>query len=190
MNAVDIFSDILNHEVQGIMMHGELADYFDFLDLMGFKRLHEYQFLSECACMRGIHRYVINHYEMLPHTSNVGSAKEYIPTAFRSYKRIDVSSDAKKNAIKNCMEVWCDWETETKKFYENYYCSLCDIHEIASALKVKEMISDVDEELKRAMRLHIKCKSLDYNLSDIFLMQDDLHDRYRKMEENIGVSIC
>ena len=43
----DIFSEINERFIGAVMMHGQFADYFDFLGLKGFKRMHEYQHIAE-----------------------------------------------------------------------------------------------------------------------------------------------
>lgn len=189
MTVNNIFANISAREIEGIMMHEQFSDYFDFLGLMGFKRIHEYQFLSESVELRGIHRYFINHYGQLVNQVNV-SSKSYIPSAWYGFDRSQVDAEAKKNAVKNCIETWVEWERESKKYYENCYCNLCDLHEIAGAMKVKELIMDVDMELKNACRLHVMLGSIGYDLNSMFLMQDEIHEKYKQMEKEMGVDIC
>lgn len=189
MNVNDIFANASARMIEGIMMHEEYADYFDFLDLMGFKRLHEYQFLAESVEMRGIHRYFINHYNQLLNHKTV-SKKSYIPSAWYGYDRTKVDPEAKKNAVKNIFETWTAWERESKKYYETCYCDLCDLHEIAGAMKMKEIVCDVDMELKQADRLLIMLDSMKYDLPSMFLMQDEMHEMYRQKEKEMGVDIC
>ena len=43
----DIFDEINKRYVAAMMIHGQMADYFNFLGLKVYKRLHEYQFLTE-----------------------------------------------------------------------------------------------------------------------------------------------
>ena len=59
MTVSEIFNAISNHQIEGIMLHGQMADYFDFLSLHGFKRMQEYHYLDESTCMRSVHRYYI-----------------------------------------------------------------------------------------------------------------------------------
>lgn len=189
MTANDIFSNISAKKIEGIMMHAQLADYFDFLGMMGFKRIHEYQFLEENAQLRGLHRYFINHFNMLLEESSV-SSKSYIPSAWKGYYRKDVKQDAKKEAVKSCMETWVEWETQAKKELSTAYADLIDLREVAAAMKMKELLMDVDMELKRADRLLIRMASVDYDLPTICMMQDALHEEYREKEKGIGVNIC
>jgi hypothetical protein len=67
---------------------------------------------------------------------------------------------------------------------------LCEEKEIACACKVKELICDVDEELKRCDRLFLKLQALKFDTANMLLMQDDLHEKYKKMTKEIGIDIC
>lgn len=189
MTTNEVFAAIAAHQVEGMMLHNDMADYYDFLGLCGFKRVHEYRFLREAAEMRGIHRYFINHYNMLLEDKGL-SVKGNIPEAWHDYKRQEVDAAAKRNAVQSCVEKWVEWERSTKSLYESMYCHLCDAGEVAAAIKVKELICDADCELKCADRLHIELKSVGYDLQYVFLMQDTLHEEYREKTKEIGVDIC
>lgn len=60
MPVIDVFTKVSDHLIDGMMMHEQMADYYNFLGLEGFKRLHEYHFLCETISMRRIHRYFID----------------------------------------------------------------------------------------------------------------------------------
>lgn len=189
MTVSEVFSKIAAHMVEGMMLHDQMADYYDFLGLMGFKRMHEYHFLREAADMRGISRYYLNHYNYLLPSVEVKDPA-IVPSGWYKYHRKDIDASTKRQAIRTGMEKWCAWEEATKKLYQESYSTLCDMGEVAAACKVKELVSDVDMELKCADRLHIKLQSVDYDLCTIFLMQDEMHESYREKEKDIGVCIC
>lgn len=187
MTVSEIFSKINNHMIEGMMLHEQMANYYDFLGLDGFKRMHEYHFLKEAAQMRGINRYYINHYNMLVHDASTKNP-EAVPMAWHKYARQDVDASTKRNAVKTACEKWHAWEKETKKLYQESYMQLCDLGEIAAACKIKELVKAVDMELKGVERLHIKLKSIDYDLPTIILMQDDMHDKYKS--KKIKIDMC
>ena len=81
-------------------------------------------------------------------------------------------------------------ENSTKKLYEKMYSELMAIGEVASAFKIKELIEDVDNELKCAERKLINAKAVDYNLSDILNEQESEHKKYKIKMKEIGVNIC
>ena len=65
MTVEEIYSEISAHMIKGIMMHSQLADYYDFLGLGGYKRCHEYHYLEETMYHRKLNRYFINHHNKL-----------------------------------------------------------------------------------------------------------------------------
>ena len=115
---------------------------------------------------------------------------EVLPASWRSYSRQQIDAGTKRRAIKDSFVRWRAWEAETKKLYEQSYSNLCDLGEIAAACKVRDLISDVDMELKGVDRMHIKLESIDYDLPTITLCQDELHELYAEKSRNIGVDIC
>ena len=80
MTVSEVFGKIDAHMKEGMIFHDKMAEYYDFLGLMGFKRLHEYRFFSESAAMRGVNRYYINHFNRLVEESEM-EPKNAIPGA-------------------------------------------------------------------------------------------------------------
>lgn len=189
MTVEEIYAKIAQHMVKGLMFHEQLANYYDFLGLRGYKRCHEYHFLAENCAYREVCRYFINHHNKLIPYLPVEDPK-VIPDSWYRYTRQDVDNGTKKNAIKNALSSWVEWEKETKQLYEQMYKELMDIGEVASALKIKELICDVDCELKKVERYYIDCKSIDFDLQSIVPSQKEMHQKYRKKEEKLGVHIC
>lgn len=189
MNCEAIFKKLDAHLIKGLMYHEQMADYFDFLNLHGYKRLHEYRYLDESANMRGLHRYYINHYDRIIPESEIVNPRS-IPSNWYDHIRADVTASEKKEFIRKAFESWVRWETETKELYQEAYCELCEVGEIAAACKIKEMLSDVDQELKKACRMKLSLDMVNYDLNTIYLCQDEIHEAYRSKEKDIGVDIC
>jgi hypothetical protein len=189
VEAVDVFTEIAKYEAEGLMFHDGMADYFDYLNLMGFKRLHEYRFLAEAVEMRGVHRYFINHFG-LPLNGFTPEKKQVIPSVWRGFERDAIEQSAKRSAVAENFEEWVRWEKKGKRLMEESYQQLCNLNEVAAACKVRELVHDADMELKCAQRMHIRLKTIDYDMVAIDMMQDELHEQYRKKEESLGVDIC
>lgn len=189
MTVEEIFSALDSHLVKGLMMHEQMADYYDFLNLAGYKRLHEYQFISESVELRGLHRYYVNHFEKLLPDLEIENPRA-IPYGWYGHKRMDIAPEEKKRYIRDGIEKWVAWETDTKTVYQKAYKELCEIGEIAAAGKIKKMIDAADQELKRACRMRLSLKMIDYDLTTIYLCQDEIHEEYREKEQKIGIDIC
>lgn len=189
MTILEIFSKINAHQIEGIMTHAQLADYFDFLNLHGYKRLHEYHYLEESACMRKTHRYFLNHFNMLIEDQAVNDPN-VIPIGWKNRTRFDVDSTTRKKSVLSAFEKWRTWETETKHLYEQMYKEACDINEVAAALFIKELVHDVDMELKCAERMLLRIKAVDYDMSFICEEQDELHEHFKEKTKEVGKILC
>ena len=180
MTESEIFSGLASHMVKGMMFHAQMADYYDFLQLRGYKRCHEYHFKAESCNYRKLNRYYINHYNKLIEEERVDDPN-VIPESWYNYTRMDVDMQTKRTAVKTAITKWVKWERETKQKFEEAYSELCAQDHVASALFIKEFIKDVDCELKYAERKHIDLMSVDYDMPYILGEQKALHDKYKKM---------
>lgn len=190
MTVLEIFQKISDRQTTALMMHEDFADYYDFLGLRGFKRMHEYQFFTESAEMRGMHRYYINHYNQLLISVNPIQKIEVIPSDWARYNRYDVDQSTLQKSIKDGLEKWRSWEAETKELYQNLYSEMQANKEVASAVKIINLIKSVDQELKHIDRLCLALKSINYDLVFIREIQDKLHSKYKDKTKEIGIDIC
>ena len=190
MSEITIFNEIVVRQIEGVMMHTDLADIFDFMGLRGFKREHEYHALLEFCEMRSVSRYAINHIEQMPNGQGA-KQKDIIPSSWYGATRFDVGESDRKNKVKELYTKWHTWEKETKSIYEKKYKELIDLGAVASALKVKELVCDVDKELKCIEREYIEYSAIGWDMSYIMYHQSEIHDKYKeKAKEDIKVEIC
>lgn len=179
MTVDEVFKELSSHMIKGIMIHEQMSDYYDFLNLHGYKRCHEYHGRCEMKNMRKLHRYFINHYNKLIEEENIDNPN-LIPSSWYRYTRQEVDTNTKKSAVRTGIEKWVAWEKETKDLYERMYIELLDMGEAAAANKVACFVHDVDCELKWAQRKHIDLVTADYDIGYILGEQDYLHDWYKK----------
>lgn len=185
----DIYAAIAARQTEALMFHDDMADLFDFLGLRGFKRMHEYQFFSESAERRTLKRYYLNHHgELIPELEL--KKVEVIPSEWHKYTRTDVTPTVRKQAVQRAMEMYYDWEDETKELYEKCACYLSNWGRFADFNKVNSLIEDVDMELKYLERLCIELSAVDYSAEYICVMQDSYHEKYKEKCKEIGIGIC
>lgn len=189
MNDIDIFKKINDNQIQGIMLHRNMMIYYDFLGIRFMKRCHEFHYLSETTSNDTINRYVNNHLNRIMIIKNVSSPFD-IPENWENVDRMKVTNDSRKQYFKQAIDKWHDWEIETKKLYQECYKELCNISEIASAKKVIQLISCVDDELKFLERKIILFTELEWDLKSIMMFDNELHDKYAKKTKEIGFNIC
>lgn len=193
MTAIEVLNEIVSHQIEGIMLHAQLADYFDFLDLHGFKRLHEYRYFDESAEMRGVCRFAINRLNKIPKPKPDIPNPNVIPANWYSATRYDVDANTKRRGIGDGMKRWVNWEKQTIAFYEAEYKHLMEQQSdgnIIVASKLLDMINGVSEELKRAERLALELASYDYDLPAVYEMQPCLHEEYKEKLKKIGIEFC
>lgn len=189
MTVEEIFSKISQRMIGGLMFHEQMSNYYDFLNLRGYKKCHEYHYLEETCEYKKLCKYYINHHNKLISKSSVDEPK-VIPDSWYRYTRQDVDMSTKKTAIKNGINMWVEWEKETKKLYESMYIELMNIGEIAAMLYVKGLICDVDCELKKVERYALDRKSMDYDLAILIPEQHEIHEKYKEKIKEIGEYLC
>ena len=186
MTIEEIFNQIARHMVKGLMIHSQMADYFNFLGLKGYKECHEYHYYEENLNYKRIVNYYIEHYNKLlmdlpfenPHI---------IPEGWLKYNRFDATSSVKQTGVQSGFDRWIEWEKETKDFLQKMFQELMSLGEIACAIELERYIKDVDKELAEAQAESLNLKSIDYNMSDIIMMQDDIHTKYKKKMKDLKV---
>ena len=179
MTVEEIFSNLSAHMIKGLMIHDQMANYYDFLGLHGFKRCHEYHYHKESTAYRELCGYYINHYSKLVPEKRIEDPN-IIPDSWYKYSRQDVDINTKRNAVKEGIEKWVAWERETKKLYQDSYIELLDANEIDAAAFIEKMICDVSRELKHSERKHIYYMSANFDMSVILPEQKCMHDKYKK----------
>lgn len=179
MTLGDIFAKITQHQIKGLMIHSQLAEYYGFLGLSGYSKCHEHHYYAESCNYMKLIGYYLCHCNKLIETLPVENPK-VIPDSWYKYSRQDVDVNTKQTAVKNGVEMWVNWEKETKKLYEELYTELVNIGEIAPSIKIKCLIEDVDKELKEATQHHLNLKLVDYDTTYIAGEQSLLYAKYKK----------
>ena len=185
MTTDEIFSALNAHMIKAVMTHSQYIEYYSFLNLRGYEKCHCYHYLREMAAHKKLNRYYINHFNKLIPETKIDDP-EIIPATWYRYLRQDVDGNTKRNAVKTGLEKWVAWERETKKLYEQMYKELMNLDEVAAAMFVKELICDVDCELKKAERYHLNKIATGYDMVDIIEEQKGKHDKYKCKIEHIG----
>ena len=182
MTVEEIFSQLGQHMIQGLMVHTQLADYFYFLGLKGYGKCHEYHYFDESYNYRELSNYYMERFNKFITQSHVPNP-QVIPDTWYKYTRQQVDASTRKTAIQAGFEKWVEWEQETKILYENMYEELIGLNEVAAAMEVKCFIIDVDKELSKACQKHLELKTIDFNISNIFEEQEELYCKYKEKIE-------
>ena len=154
LTVEEIFSKILAHMIKGVMIHDQMSIAYGFLGLCGYQKLHEHQYYEESKSYKCIQNYFLDHYQKL--IPEIAIEKpNIIPVNWYKHITLDVDTSTKRNAIKELMKQWIDWEKDTIKLLETSYKELYDIDEICAAMEIKKLLLDVEEELKYAQHKYL-----------------------------------
>ena len=185
MTVEEIFTELANHMIKGIMLHEQLSEYYDFLGLEGYRKCHEYRFFDECVGYKKFVKYYTEHNNKLIEGIKADSS-DIIPSSWYKYHRQDVDANTKRNAVKNGLKTWVEWETETKKLYESEYKELMELDKVADAKMVGKLVEDVDHELKRAEQYWLNKTAIDFDLVEVVQEQHKKKEKYKHKLKCLG----
>lgn len=182
MGVRDSFSIISAHQIKGLMLHSSWSDYFAFLGLEGFRKLHDYRYADESKSMRMIRQYFVEHYHELPVDLSIDSnLRKYVPVTDDTSWMV---SGEIGELVRACLEGWVSWERQSKSLYEKHYKELSDSGDIAASCMIENLVCDVDQELKDAERILLNMGSVGYDTKVVFLHQERLRREYdRKLRD-------
>lgn len=179
MTTEEIFTKLAEHMLEGMKIHCDFAQVYDFLGLYGFSKCHEYHYLAETKGYESLLHYYSCRYHKLLKLGEISNSN-IIPESWYKYTTMAIDTGTIRNAIKTLMEKWIQWEKDTKTFYSQMYKELHEIGEIASAEEIKIYILDVDDELKHAEKKLIKLETFGYDISVIVEWQQPMYNKFKK----------
>lgn len=174
-----VYSAINEHMCKAIAFHEQLADYFCFLNLQGFKRMLDYQYMKECADKRKLHKRYINYHHKLIPVKQI-QVPIFIPTEWNKYKTTDINDSVVPKFVRSALEQYKEWEEKTKELYEEQCDILRKYNIVTDEEYLKELIINVEKELKKIHRMIEKMNGTGYDVTTIHSMQDKYHEKYKK----------
>ena len=186
MSVVDeIFTKMSSHMIQGMMLHEQLMNCYEFLGLHGYSACHKYHYLSETIGYTHLCNYSINHFGKLIQNERI-TDPEIIPSSWLSSVRDDVDEATRKQAMIAGLDEWIEWESSTVELYSSCHNELWENKKIAAAEFVKSYILDAEEELTFAKNEKIKKSAMDFDIVSIIEEQDAWHKLYSKKAKKLN----
>lgn len=179
MTVEEIFTKLASHMIKGLMIHEELANYYDFLSLKGYQKCHQYHYLDESWGYRKLFHYYVTHFSKLIIKEDE-NFENFIPQSWYFHEREDVDCKLRRESIKKGMEIWIAWEKQTKCLYEEMFQKLLQLNKIETAMFLKCYIEDVGEELKKAQQKYLELKAIDYDILYIMECQQQMCEIYKQ----------
>lgn len=173
MSIEEIFTSLSSHIVEGMMIHSQMADYYYFLGLKTYACEHDKHYKSESDTHRKIsHHYICKYDKLIPESlpKNPG----IIPESWFKHMRTDVDPSTKKNAVKNGMNLWYDWECDTAKLYEQLAKDCLSLGDMYAYDLISNVLSDVYEEKECAKNYILKLTAMDYDMAFILEQQKEV----------------
>lgn len=175
----ELYALIDERMCQALDFHSQLADYFCFLGLQGFKRMCEYQYMKECAEMRKMHRRYIDHHNRVLPVRDI-EKPDLIPKDWARYTTKDIDDSVVPKFVRMALTEWYEWEKESKEILEEICQQMQDMGLHADVEYVKDCIVDGEKECKKVMRLYEQLNGTGYDATAIHGMQDKYHEKYKK----------
>lgn len=162
MTVEEVFSKLVAHMREGVNFHRDMTDAYDFLGLERLRKCHNHHMKEEMNGCRKLVHYYLRHYHRLLQVQQ--EQQEVIPAQWYKYSSQDVDVNTRRNALKDLMKKWIDWEKETKKIYQEMWNELTNIGEIAAANYVNKFVDDVSEELSAAQQELLEYEITNYDM--------------------------
>lgn len=177
--AEEVYTAIDERMTKAVSFHEQLADYFCFLGLQGFKRMLEYQYMKECAEKRKVHKHYIDTHKRVIPVKQV-STPVFIPKEFSRFTTLEMDDSVVPKFVRSALKEWHDWEEETKDIFEEQCAILKDMNMVADEEYIRDLIVCTQKEIKKVARLIEQLNGTGYDVTMIHGVQDKYHDKYKE----------
>jgi hypothetical protein len=153
--------------VGAMMVHTQLTELFNFIDLKSDAKRQKKQLHEETDGLLKLEKYAAQHHHILI-TSDNPPQVDILNLDILERPNDKLSPDDKIHLIQYALKEWIEWEKKSKVIYEDSYRSLVDMSEIAAADFVLQYVKDVDKELRDAGLLYRVRDAIDWDLETIY----------------------
>lgn len=167
MTTHNVFTKLANRMVGAMMIHTQLTELFNFIDLKLDAKRQEKQLHEESSGLLKLEKYATQHHHILI-TSDNPPQVDILNLSMLKQPNDKLSPDNKIYLIQYAMKEWIEWERGSKIMYEDAYRNLVDMSEIATADFVLQYVRDVDKELRDAELLYRVRDAIDWDLATIY----------------------
>jgi hypothetical protein len=163
----EIFKKLSNRMVGAMMIHTQLTELFNFIDLESDAKRQKKQLHEESDGLLKLEKYAAQHHHILI-TSDNPPQVDILNLDILERLNDKLSPDDKIRLIQYALKEWIEWEKKSKVIYEDSYRNLVDMSEIAAADFVLQYVKDVDKELRDAELLYRIRDAIDWDLATIY----------------------
>lgn len=167
MATHNVFTKLANRMVGAMMVHTQLTELFNFIDLEADAKRQKKQLHEETDGLLKLEKYAAQHHHILI-TSDNPPQVDILNFDILERPNDKLSPDDKIHLIQYALKEWIEWEKKSKVIYEDSYRNLIDMSEIATADFVLQYVRDVDKELRDAEFLYRVRDAIDWDLPTIY----------------------
>ena len=169
MAAVDILGSVADRLVGGMMFHSDHADLCSWLGVGWLAALHEDGYKHDSACLRRVHRMSVRFCGLMAQDGR--QQRTHSLDAYHSTARWDVMCDVRRQALRDAMHDWVDWESGTVQVLAGAYRRLYDCGETTLAEGIKAVAEDTEKELSHARDLLCEMEAVGWDMSHVYEMR-------------------
>lgn len=103
LSCIEIYAEVDKHMTTALMFHSGMSDYFNFIGLHGFERIHELQYYEESIGKRKLHKKVLDiHNKLIPMKGH--EKPEVIPKEWYNHTRMDIDDSVLTKFVRSAMK--------------------------------------------------------------------------------------
>lgn len=177
MTVSEIMRKVFETEMEGVSFHNEQCELFEFLNYDGFAMLHRHQTEDEYNSFLNARDCFIDDTNELVKIE-YGQRKSTVPETFYHATRFEVTPQERRRYTKESFDKYRAWEDSAIKTYIDAYQNLIENGNIDLADKVKTLIRDDADEIRRLDKLYIELENVEYGAHHLERIQPELLDEY------------
>lgn len=186
MSCIELYSEVNKRMTSALMFHSKMSDYFNFIGLHGFKRIHELQYYEESIGKRKLNRKVLDiHNKLIPEEGH--EKPEVIPADWYKHTRMDIDDSVLSKFVKSALKQYKEWECETKCLYECVAHIFLERGEMMDYKLMMCYVEEVQYELKKIYRLCEELNDVGYDVLYIMEIQKPIHNEYKNKMKKLKV---
>jgi len=168
-----VFERLNQRAIEALMLHSQLADYFGYLGLNAFKKMHEKQFFEEAEDRMKMKCFYMQMTDTVLEDAPVTKDIKLIPHDWTQSSRCDISASVKTRAVLEGFQKYMEWEKETREILQDCAKQLHNDGDMCAYDFVICMAKKQSEELAEIKDIMVKLKAVDYDMAAIMDMQHE-----------------
>lgn len=178
MDVRDIFNDVSNTILKGMMVHEQLMNAYLFMELEGYAKCHEHHYVHETKNHIKVSKYLLDHYGYMIEQGRIEPPVEINPKWYGAHKS-DLDPKSRFQSVMDLAYSWIHWEETAFDSFNKAYKDLFDLGEFVAAEFIKEFSVETAMELSWARNEQLKLQAVNYDPVYIMDQQPVLKKKFK-----------